>query len=999
MLTRFGFRFVLAAVLTFLGAAASVSNLLYLVDGMLWAVVAVSWVMGRLNLRGLRLAAACPDQIFEDSPFDLALTLEKTRGRTSHQITIAGPASSAFVQAVRKGAAETAVLPCLFPRRGRNRLAGLRLESPFPFGLFVHRRRVAPVAGLAFPRVFEIYGRRTSPAVREEQVSVPRRGVGDEFHGLREYGEDEDSRLICWKLTAKTGRPIVKEYAQQVGNRITITVDDTAGPSAEARLSEAASLSKFFIDSGADVRLLTPEATVDFGHGLLHLHLLLTTLALAGEGATVRDVDPAGGKKRLPAFPVRKKPPALAYATAFVAFASLVLIEEIDPLLLLAFAPVFLVGWLFDRAGRHPLPRLLLDLSAVAFLLFFFFIDLPATGALQADAHLVLFILLYLLLGPKTSRVLGQLFVAAFLAFSLTSGLAVSLWYFLFFMAYVLTAGAWLIRRHDPEPAPAKPPWRRGFAVGGAAIVLLSALAFTVLPRPYSPRMQRLLAATGLTRFSSSLRSFAGLTERVELGYLGALRKNSARVMRVALDGVTAENRPAFIRVRGTAFGVFDGKRWRKTRPEFSYLSGGRILRARHAQAWMRRERRVLYAPHYDPDRPVRPVDIVLSPLLNTDIVFSVGDISALETRFAGAYFDSTDTAYFPSIYSEGTRYRILSQGEGPSFHRSIQDYEALLREQYAKPPVPVERFRQMAEDLTRGAPDAEGKARALERHFQTAYSYSLGAAHGRQSLEAFLFESRAGNCEYFATAMVLLLRHLGIPARLVIGFLSTDWNAYGRFFDVRQSDAHAWVEAFLPERGWTVFDPTPAEAGLRGRQNVFARIWTSARKYVDALQYRWYRYVVGYDSDIQRNLFFQLRLELGKSFRTVLAVLVLAAAAALLVWKGKLGRLRLLRRRRRLPSSGDFFEAILDRLARAGFRRRPAETAAEFAAALVRDRPELKPVARLAAYHYEIRYAGRRLSPDEEEDIRVLSARLGEGLRAARKNPPSALASGGQPR
>ena len=998
MPTRLGFRFFLAVVLTFAGAAISGSNLLYLVDGMLAAALIVGWVFGRANLRGLRVKAAFPDQAFQGTPFELSLTLAKDKGRAAHQIAVAGPEARVFVPVVRKNAPAIAVLPYTFPRRGRTRVVDLRVESSFPFGLFVHRRKVDPSEGLAFPRVFEIFGRQTSPAVREEQVSLPHRGVGEDFYGLRVYGEGEDSRLICWKLSAKTGTPLIKEYAQQVGNRVTITVADVTGREAERRLCEAASLAKFFIDAGADVRLETPETTVDYGHGLLHLHLLLETLALAGEGRTAREANVPPARLRPEVFSVRNGPPRLAYLTAFIAVASLLLIEEIHPFLLLAFLPVFIAGFLFDRAERYPVPKLVLEVSAAAFLLFFLFVDLPAAGALRSVVHLVLFILLYLLLSPKTSRVLGQLFVAAFLAFALTSGQALSLWYFVFYVAFFASAGAWLIRHQDSPPAPRRPAWTGALAAAVALAVVLSGLAFVVLPRPYSARMQQLLAGTGFTRLATSLRTFSGLAERVELGYFCPLNKNTARVMRVTLEGTTATNRPPFIRVRWTTFGVFDGRRWYKTYPEFTYRSGDRILRARHAQAWMRRERRILYAPQYDPSRPVRREDIVLSPLLNTNIIFSVGSIDGLETDFPGAFYDSTDTAFFSSHTPEGVHYTVLSQNEETSFYRQIENYDDLLQSKYLKLSVSFARFRQLAEEVTARAAGAEGKVRALEAHLRTNYAYSLAASFGRQNVEAFLFDSRAGNCEYFATAMVLLLRQINIPARLVVGFLSAEWNAYGRFFDVRQNDAHAWVEAYLPGKGWTTFDPTPPDLGEGGRQSVLARLWSSVGDYFDSVQYRWYRYVIGYDTFTQGNVFFHLRMAWKTSFLKMAAILVLLSAAAALLWLEKPWRLWP-RRSRRRPSPADFFERAVDRLGRAGFLRRPAETAVEFASGLARDHPELRAVVPLAAYHYERRYAGRPLTPSELDDIHRLAAGLEEGLRLAKKKRPPRLASDGRPR
>ncbi len=110
-----------------------------------------------------------------------------------------------------------------------------------------------------------------------------------------------------------------------------------------------------------------------------------------------------------------------AYLTLAVAFGALFLIEEINPLMLLAFLPLIPLGWWCDRRGRYPLPRTPFDILGGAFLLFFLFIDLPVSGTLRAVTHLILFILAYLLFNPKTGRASGQLLTASFLVFFLAT--------------------------------------------------------------------------------------------------------------------------------------------------------------------------------------------------------------------------------------------------------------------------------------------------------------------------------------------------------------------------------------------------------------------------------------------------------------------------------------------------------------------------------------------------------------------------------------------------
>jgi hypothetical protein len=125
-------------------------------------------------------------------------------------------------------------------------------------------------------------------------------------------------------------------------------------------------------------------------------------------------------------------------------------------------------------------------------------------------------------------------------------------------------------------------------------------------------------------------------------------------------------------------------------------------------------------------------------------------------------------------------------------------------------------------------------------------------------SLESFLFEHKSGQCEYFASAMVLMLRSQGIPARLVTGFLGGEYNPFEGYYVVRDSNAHAWVEAYLEEQGgWRIFDPTPPA----GRPGAASEGWlTLARQAWDFLIFRWDRYVLTYGIYDQLRVFAGLR-------------------------------------------------------------------------------------------------------------------------------------------
>lgn len=138
-------------------------------------------------------------------------------------------------------------------------------------------------------------------------------------------------------------------------------------------------------------------------------------------------------------------------------------------------------------------------------------------------------------------------------------------------------------------------------------------------------------------------------------------------------------------------------------------------------------------------------------------------------------------------------------------------------------------RIARLAAQVTAQSESNLEKAEALERHLRTQYQYSYQSifdSQGVTPLSRFLFEEKAGHCEYFASAMAVMLRTLGIPARLVTGFSATRKNPLTGYYEIRALDGHAWVEAWIGEYGWLVFEPTamyalpqPSEEKLSARQ------------------------------------------------------------------------------------------------------------------------------------------------------------------------------------
>ncbi len=281
-------------------------------------------------------------------------------------------------------------------------------------------------------------------------------------------------------------------------------------------------------------------------------------------------------------------------------------------------------------------------------------------------------------------------------------------------------------------------------------------------------------------------------------------------------------------------------------------------------------------------------------------------------------------------------------------------------------PPSLEPRLRSLAQQITLGLSRPQDKARALERYLQTQFSYSTQLVPLSESersrfqdpVAAFLFERKRGHCEYFASALSLLLRASGIPSRSVNGYLGGEWNEFGNYIVVRQQHAHSWVEAYLPAEpasaasgapgsdtasanptspddedpprfAWFTLDPTPLSALSPARHGFLQR----ARRFSDSLEMSWNKYVLEYDPRAQARLAERLRsvFHLGQKLRLpsqqtsrgwvlglggTLALLGLAVAALLYVRKWQQG-------------GGRFFGFLRDRSGLATRQRRESQAQA----------------------------------------------------------------------
>ena len=444
--------------------------------------------------------------------------------------------------------------------------------------------------------------------------------------------------------------------------------------------------------------------------------------------------------------------------------------------------------------------------------------------------------------------------------------------------------------------------------------VPLTAVLFLLFPRLDNPLW-------GLPR--DAFQGGTGLSDSMAPGNINRLLQSEAIAFRARFDGPAPENQHLYW--RGPVFGVFDGRTWLPLAAE----RGGPplVVNAEPASA-------VDYAVTLEPSRR--------DWLFMLEMPAAVPDAPDLRPRF-----NSQGQLLAARPIAGRTRY------EARSFTRfafGLNESETSLRDWLTLPASFNPRTLQFAADLRARIEGAASRrddgadlrlVQAVLEHFRSEeFRYTLEPPLlGRDSVDEFMFGSRAGYCEHYASAFVVLMRAMDVPARVVTGYQGGELNPVDGYMTVRQSDAHAWAEVWLAGRGWTRVDPTAAVAPERVEQGVreLARqagaaplfsigsgsLWNEAVRRLrfrwEAMENSWNQWVLTYSAYRQMELLDRL------GFHPDWRVLGILLALCVSVVAGVLAAFSLRHRVRRDPLA-EVEAAFRGRIERAGLRCPPSE-------------------------------------------------------------------------
>ena len=697
---------------------------------------------------------------------------------------------------------------------------------------------------------------------------------------------------------------------------------------------------------------------------------------------------------------------------AATAFSGLVFAQSV-PLWLAFPTAIILITSLLHTGGVHFVrlamaqatvsPALWNVLLIGAFVILLIDLTVVSRDLLPAGIHFLVVLLSIKLLTLQQRRDYRHLYAISLMAILASAALTTDAWYVPIFLLYLLAAVWTLLLYHltqetDETPSgvpptsmavchaafPSRITHRFFWLTNGTAVltVILTLAIFFLIPR---------IGAGVLQKSSGEALRTTGFSDRVDLGTIGSVKQDPQIVMRVELPDQPAVEKDRFY-LRGHAYDQYNGRSWSHSgtrRRSLHLVADGTFL--------------VRPAGSRPPDGQSIPIrqDILLEPL-DTAVLFAAPFAELVSGEFLSLHADAMGGLHLSFPPSSRIRYSVTSQ-----VSRLVTDertalalaYPDFIRSHYLQVPPGSPHVADLAHRVTQQATTPFERTVAIQQHLLENYRYSLEADTATLShpLDEFLFTRKTGYCEHYATAMVVMLRTIGIPARLVTGFLATEWNEFGGYFTVRQRDAHAWVEVYFPQSGWITMDPTPTISAT-----VANNRWESISRLGESIWLQWDRLFVRYSakdqlavvhgvregSDVVRervsrwgSLFSapigQVLSRLAHMIRTfqpgmlelVTGVIVVGLALLLLMLRDRIG----LWATTHLPTSHpqlaivQLYNRMVRMVERHGVSKPPSSTASEFARLVERKWKVAGPlVADVTALYHQGRYSRTPLTAGE---------------------------------
>lgn len=488
---------------------------------------------------------------------------------------------------------------------------------------------------------------------------------------------------------------------------------------------------------------------------------------------------------------------------------------------------------------------------------------------------------------------------------------------------------------------------------GRASSIILQAIPIVIILFILFPRIQG-----SLWGFYRSSKGISAFSDSISPGDISSLARSKETAFRVQFEG---EAPPPDKRYwRGLTLYAFDGRKWTRSFNE-----------------------RILDRVPFQGSNSIR-YTIILEPH-NQKWLFAL-DLPNVVPR--GAEMTDSLTLRLRRFLKQRSRFEMSSYldyntGSLSSVHRGLQKLPSGVNP----------RAHTLARRWLFQERDEQGIINQALNFFSTqGFSYTLNPPLlGKNSVDDFLFISKKGYCEHFASAFAFLMRAANVPSRVVVGYQGGQKNPYADYYIVRQADAHAWVEVWIRKRGWVRIDPTSVVAPERITQGVEQAVQENERdifsafplpeplqKLVNTIMYRWdavntywYQMIMGYTYEKQRGLLERLGIK-GNDLKRIIYGIILLACLITLVTVILIMAIRFQNRVKPDPIIR-YYETFCHSIARSGLYRKPSQGPLDFLWEIRKKLPELSETSEhIINFYIQFRYQ-ERITPDDVEKFKKL--------------------------
>lgn len=642
----------------------------------------------------------------------------------------------------------------------------------------------------------------------------------------------------------------------------------------------------------------------------------------------------------------------LSYLLVLCGFATISLMEEVSLTFLIVSILICLITFAINIKYKPLFKDIVWTISAIIVFIFFITDYFTLTGSfLGATARFLSILLLLKLLDLKETKDHFLILYIVFFQLVIASASTVSYLYFLILFVYlsiaIITMILLNIERDQVEITIEKKEKNILQAISKKLIfsstllslltIIMSFAMFFILPR---------VSLGFLKDLSLDTVQVTGFSDRVDLGDIGEIKEDDTVVMRVETN-INDINPFSSFYFRGSVLDYYDGTSWNKTSTEKKHL---RYFIDKKLNVANDEGNTIEQTIHLEP--------------LSTKAVFSAGKIQQIKGSFSSLLIDkygSLNFNYEPRNKTSYTTYSITGK-----LKNKFPTKETLSTVYSAMPPD-HERIETFTKRILKDVTGDFKKAKFIENYLKKNYKYTLkpNIKDAKHPILDFLFNTKEGFCEHYATAMALMLRTEKIPTRIVTGFLQGTWNDYGGYYVITNKDAHSWVEVYIDDIGWIVFDPTPP-VPTDVKNNFMA-----LTLFIDSLKQKWTSKIINFTyldqmamADNLRDSYKEFKQKdtttsskkIKKNAIFLYLILLLFLVTIFIIVK------ETRKDKHKYKKTPLFYIDMLGLLSKKGFIKEKNETAKDF-----KDRVKIREVNFLTDSFEKTRYGNKTLNKEEE--------------------------------